>query len=80
MKKRKAWLLPLVFLLGYLFAWGTITVDRQMLIQEQEALKQKLEETKIELRITSMVDEYNEDYGEQVEWNEEAIKPVEVGK
>ena len=31
-------------------------------------------------RIKRMVDEYNEDYGGQIEWNKEAIKPEEVGK
>ena len=81
MRKHKAWLLPLVFLAGYLFAWGTITVDRQMLIEEQRRLQDEVKQARVELRIMGMVDEYNEDYSEQVGWNKEAIKPAEeVGK
>jgi len=83
MKRRRAWLLPLVFLAGYLFAWGTITVDRQMLIEEQRQLQEELERTRIELRIMGMVDEYIEDYRELVEWNKEALTepaPKKEGK
>jgi len=80
MKRRQTWLLPLVFLAGYLLAWGTILVDRQMLIEEQHRLQEEVERARIELRIMGMVDEYNEDYGEQIEWNKEAIEPEEVGK
>lgn len=76
-RRRRAWLLPVVFLAGYLLAWATVLVDRQMLIEEQRRLQEEVERTRIELRIMGMVDEYNEDYGEQVEWNKEAIKPAE---
>ena len=77
-RRLRAWLLPLVFLAGYLFAWATIAVDRQMLIEEQRRLQEEVERARIEQRITGMVDEYNEDYSEQVEWNKEAIEPKEV--
>ena len=81
--KRQSWLLPVVFLLGYLFAWGMILVDRQMLIQEQEILNQELDRVRVELKLMTMMDDHNEDYKEQVEWNREALeapKPKEVGK
>lgn len=83
MKTKQAWKLPVVFLIGYLFAWGTIFVDRQMLIQEQGRLQEELDSTRIELKIMTMMDEHNEDYKEQVEWNREALllpEPKEVGK
>jgi len=75
-KKKQGWLLPLIFLAGYLLAWGTILVDRQMLIEKQRQLQEELERARIELRIMGMVDEYNEDYSEQIEWNKEAIEPA----
>lgn len=81
MKKRQAWLLPLVFLLGYVFAWGMILVDRQMLLEEQRRLKEEVERARIEMKITKMIDEYNENYINQVEWNKEALEnPKEKGK
>ncbi len=73
-ERGQSWLLPLVFLLGYLFAWGMILVDRQMLIAEQRRLQDEVDRARIELKITKMIDEYNEDYVEQVEWNEGALK------
>jgi len=76
----RAWLLPVVFLAGYLLGWASVLVDRHMLIEEQRRLQDEVERARIELRIVGMVDEYNEDYGEQVEWNKEAIEPKEVGK
>ena len=76
----RAWLLPLVFLAGYLLAWASVLVDRHMLIEEQRRLQDEVEHARIELRIMGMVDEYNEDYSEQAEWNKEAIEPAEVGK
>jgi len=79
-RRLRAWLLPLVFLAGYLVGWANVLVDRQMLIEEQRRLKEEIEHARIELRITKMVDKYNEDYREQVEWNKEAIEPVEEGK
>ncbi len=81
MKRRKAWLLPLVFLAGYLFAWGTILVDRQVLIEEQRRLQDEVNRARIEMKITKMIDEYGNDYEEMVIWNEEAIEPSkEEGK
>ena len=71
----KGWKLPIVFLIGFLFAWGMILVDRQMIIDEQRRLQEEVDQARIELKITTMIDEYNEDYESQVEWNEEAIEP-----
>lgn len=83
MKKRQAWLLPLVFLLGYLCAWAMITVDRQMLIEEQRRLQDEVKRVRIKLKIAKMIDEYNEDYGNQLEWNIKAMEEMpddQVGK
>ena len=77
MKTKQAWKLPIVFLLGFLFAWGLILLDRQMIIDEQRRLQEEVDQARIELKITTMIDEYNEDYESQVEWNEEAIEPKE---
>ena len=88
MKRRKAWLLPLVFLAGYLFAWAMILVDRQMIIDEQRRLQEEVDRTCIELKITKMrnhqitkmIDEYGDDYEEMVIWNEEVVESKEMGK
>ena len=77
----RAWLLPIVFLLGYLFAWGMILVDRQMLVEEQRQLQDEINQARIELKITKIIDEYVDDYEEMVIWSEEAVElPEEVGK
>ncbi len=77
MKIKQAWKLPIVFLIGYLFAWGSILLDRQMIIDEQEALRQELEQTKIEMKLREIVDDYGADWQEIVIWNEEAIESLE---
>ena len=74
MSKKQIWILSLVFLLGYLFAWGTILIDRQMLIEEQRRLQDEVDSARIELKIMTTMDDYNEDYKEQVEWNSEALE------
>lgn len=74
MKKRQAWVLPFAFLLGYLFAWGMILVDRQMLIEEQRRLREEINSAKIELKIKGMIEEYNEDFDSQIKWNREALE------
>ncbi len=82
-KKKQTWLLPIVFLVGYLFAWGMILLDRQMIINEQRLLQDEVDRARIELKISKMIDEYNEDYESQVEWNIEALEELvkkEVGK
>lgn len=79
-KKRQEWLLILVFLLGYMLAWGSILVDRQMLIDEHHRLKDEVKQARIELRIATMIDEYNEDYTDQVEWNKKALEEVPSGQ
>ena len=88
MKRKQAWKLPIVFLVGYLFAWGSILLDRQMIIDEQRRLQDEVERTRIELKITKMrnhqitkmIDEYGDDYEEMVIWNEEAVESKEMGK
>ena len=81
-KRNRAWLLPLVFLAGYLFAWGTVLVDRQMLIEEQKALSQELKQTRQELQLREMVEGFGTDWQQIVIWNEETKvePPEEEGK
>ena len=74
MKNKQSWKLTIDFLIGYLFAWGMILLDRQMLIDEQEALRQELKDTKIELKLRELVDDFSTDWQEIVIWNEEAIE------
>jgi len=74
MKTKQAWKLPIVFLLGYLFAWGSILPDRQMIIDEQRSLQEKVNHTWVALKIPAMIYEYNKSYVEMVNWNREAIK------
>jgi len=71
MKKKQGWTLPLVFLLGYIVAWGTIHIDRQMLVSEQKELRQALARTKQELRLQEMMEDFGQDWQEMVIWNEE---------
>ena len=71
MKRKQAWKLPIVFLVGYLFAWGSILLDRQMIIDEQEALSQDLGRVRKELKLREMVEEFGTDWQEIVIWNEE---------
>lgn len=82
MKKKQNWILPLVFLLGYVCAWSTILVDRQMLIAEQEALSQELERTRQELKLRETMEDFEHSWQEMVIWNEEALEPLkeEEGK
>ncbi len=77
-EKLRAWLLPLVWLLGFVCAWGMILVDRQMLIQEQEELMQELRRTKRQLRVVAAAEEFGSRWQKIVDWNKEAIKPEEV--
>lgn len=74
MNKKQAWKFPLVFLAGYLFAWGTILPDRQMVIGEQRSLQKTVNRTWIVLKIPAMIYEYNKSYVEMVNWNREAIE------
>ena len=82
MKIKQTWKLPIVFLIGYLFAWGSILLDRQMIIDEQEALSQDLSRVRKELKLREMVEEFGTDWQEIVIWNEETKlePPEEVGK
>ncbi len=73
----KGWLLPIVFLAGYLFAWGTILIDRQMIIEEQSRLQDEVDRTRIELKISKMIDDYGDDWQEMVIWNEKAVEEPE---
>ncbi len=76
MKNKQSWKLPIVFLIGYMFAWGSILLDRQMLMQEQEELRTELEQTKIEMKLRELVGDFGDDWQEIVIWNEEAIEPL----
>ncbi len=80
MKRRPSWLLPIVFLLGYLFAWGMILLDRHMLIEEQRLLQEEIDQVRTEQKVISMIDVYNEDYIEQVEWNSNALEETVQGE
>lgn len=78
MKKRQAWTLPLAFLLGYLFAWGLILIDRQMLVKEQSRLQEEVDRARIELKIRGMIEDYNEDFDSQIKWNRESMEDPET--
>ena len=74
-KKLRLWLLPLIFLLGFVCAWGTILVDRQMIIDKQAELSQELRRTKLQLRVFDAADELGDRWREIVIWNKDAVKP-----
>lgn len=73
----KAWILPLVFLAGYLMAWGTILVDRQMIIASQGALAGELKEAKRQLRLREMMQDFGLTWEQLVIWNKENKLPPE---
>ena len=77
-KKLRPWLLPLVWLLGFICAWGMILVDRQMIIDSQAELSRELRRTKLQLRVVDAAEEFGDRWREIVIWNEEAIEPEEV--
>ncbi len=77
-EKLRPWALPLAFLLGFMVAWGMIQIDRQMVLQEQEELRDELERTRIQMKLREMVDDFGTDWQEMVIWNDNAIKPKEV--
>ncbi len=76
MRKRQAWALPLAFLLGYLFAWGMILLDRQMLIEEQGRLQKQAASALLELKTMKKIEGYNEDFENQIKWNREALEEL----
>lgn len=78
-KKNQNWILPLLFLLGYIVAWGTILVDRQMVIEAQRQLKEETKQTRQELQIKKFMKEYNQEYFNAIDWNRYHIlqKPEE---
>ncbi len=78
MRIKQSWKLPIFFLVGYLFAWGSILLDRQMIIDEQEALSQELKRVRQELKLREMVEDFGTDWQEMVIWNEETkLEPPE---
>lgn len=81
-KKLRPWLLPLMFLLGFVCAWGMISVDRQMLIASQAELQEELRRTRLQLKVFDAAGEFKSRWDEIVIWNKEAVKPPpeEVGK
>ncbi len=78
-EKLRPWLLPLTFLLGFMCGWGMVLIDRQMLIQEQEGLRKELLQTRTQMKIRKLADDFETDWQEMVIWNDNAIEP-EVGK
>jgi hypothetical protein len=64
-------------LLGYLFAWGMILIDRQMLIEEQGKLRKKADSALLELKTMKKIEGYNEDITSQIDWNREALEDPE---
>lgn len=77
-KKLRPWLLPLVWLLGFVCAWGMILIDRQMIIDSQAELSRELRRTKQQLRVVGAAEEFGSQLREIVIWNKEAVKPEEV--
>jgi len=71
----KGWLLPLVFLAGYVVAWGTIVVDRQMLVAEQRALMDEIKSAKQQLQLYDQMQDFGDDWREIINWNKEAVLP-----
>lgn len=73
--RHRAWLLPLVFLLGYLVGWANVLVDRQMLISEQVALRRELATVRVQMKLRELTDGFDYDWQQMVIWNKEAITP-----
>jgi len=78
--RRRAWLLPLVFLAGYIAAWGSIAVDRQMLVAEQRVLMDEIKSTKQQLQLYDQMQDFGDDWREIIIWNKEAVQPPEEEK
>ena len=70
-KRRKGWLLPLMFLAGYLLAWGSILIDRQMVITEQAELRRELVRVRQELKLRKAMEDFESSWRETVIWNKE---------
>jgi len=70
-KKKQSWTLPLVFLLGYIVAWATILIDRQMIISSQAELKRELQHVRQELQLREMINNFDDDWQQMLIWNEE---------
>lgn len=78
MEKKQSWKLPAVFLLGYLTAWGSILIDRQMVMDEQRELQREVNRARKEMRIKDMVEEYNGKIDKFIIWNKENVQTEEV--
>ncbi len=76
-KKLRAWILPLVWLLGFVCGWGMTLIDRQMIIGSQAELMQELRRTKRQLRVVGAAEEFGSRWQEIVDWNKKAIEPEE---
>ncbi len=76
-RKLRPWLLPLIWLWGFMCGWGMILIDRQMLIGSQGELSQELRRTKRQLKVVDAADEFGSQWQEIVIWNKEAIEPEE---
>ena len=78
MKEKTAWWIACGFLIGYLFAWGTIAVDRYLIIESQRQLRQELAQMRQELRLIEIVDEAEYQMRKAIEWNRLTLKePLE---
>lgn len=75
MKKQTAWWIACGFLAGYLFAWGTISIDRHLILKTQRQLQQELDRTRKELRLKEIVLEAEYQMRRDIEWNRQAIDP-----
>jgi hypothetical protein len=71
----RAWQLPLAVLLGYLLGWASVTLDRQMLIAEQVALRREVARVRVQLKLRELTGAFNFDWQQMVDWNKEAILP-----
>lgn len=78
MKEKTAWLIACGFIIGYLFAWGAISLDRHLILESQRDLQQKLNQTRQELRLKEIVDEAEYQMKKAMEWNRQTLKePLE---
>lgn len=77
-KKRREWILPLIFLAGYLTAWGTILIDRQIVISEQRRLQEEVKQVRQELRIKNLIEGYSQESEAFIIWNKKAVEKMEM--
>ena len=81
MKERIAWWIAVGFLIGYLFAWGTISIDRHLILESQKALQQEITNASLEvnrlreeLRLKEIIEEAEFEMQKAIKWNREALE------